>query len=563
MTKTRFPRTWFGFRPRTLIVLLVVALIGGAALGLDLMSEGLIYDQLWQLTGETEPDQPLLGFGQYLARYTRRQPDTEPYADIQYADVNPYGINTFLEQEVEPQKRELQVQMIAEAGFHWLRQQFPWEDIEHHAKGDFMDRRNDLDGDGVTDEISAWIKYDNIVDLTEQYGLELIVRLSAPPEWAHPGQIATAPPDNFQDFVDYAAAVATHYQGRIHYWQVWNEPNLFPEWGNQTVNAEAYAALLCQTYHKLKEIDPENVVITGALGPTIDLSGVNAYDLLYLQRMYQAGAGDCFDILSVQGYGLWSGPTDQRLRQVTINYQRHLWIRDMMVANGDADKAIWISEAGWNPVPEDPTINDATRYGRVTADQAANWAPLAYERAIEEWPWIGVVNYWYFKRATWDERDRGQAWFYFRLINPDFTPTPTYETLKTYITGEQPKTLGAGRHGFQNRGLITANADGSETRTFRINGTGLYFCGEDSDVSYTIDDDGAHTLHIASGCTLADDQLEAGEHLVTITAHDWTGLHSMAVLDWSARQRLPWILTGLAAALVVLVVFGQAILKRL
>ncbi|HEX3049331.1 MAG TPA: hypothetical protein VHP83_01650, partial [Aggregatilineaceae bacterium] len=82
MTKTRFPRTWFGFRPRTLIVLLVVALFGGAALGLDLMSEGLIYDQLWQLTGETEPDQQLLGFGQYLARYTRRQPDTEPYADI-------------------------------------------------------------------------------------------------------------------------------------------------------------------------------------------------------------------------------------------------------------------------------------------------------------------------------------------------------------------------------------------------------------------------------------------------------------------------------------------------
>ena len=45
---------------------------------------------------------------------------------------------------------------------------------------------------------------------------------------------------------------------------------------------------------------------------TIDLSGVNAYDLLYLQRMYQAGAGACFDILSVQGYGLWSGPTDRR-----------------------------------------------------------------------------------------------------------------------------------------------------------------------------------------------------------------------------------------------------------
>ena len=61
---------------------------------------------------------------------------------IQHAGVNPYGINTFLEQEVEPAKREQQVQMIAEAGFHWIRQEFPWEDIEITARGDFQDRRN-------------------------------------------------------------------------------------------------------------------------------------------------------------------------------------------------------------------------------------------------------------------------------------------------------------------------------------------------------------------------------------------------------------------------------------
>ncbi len=64
----------------------------------------------------------------------------------------------------------------------------------------------------------------------------------------------------------------------------------------------------------------------------------------------------------------------------------------MMVANGDANKPIWISEAGWDPVPNDPAIADAERYGRVTMAQAAEWAPLAYERALKEWPWIGVVT---------------------------------------------------------------------------------------------------------------------------------------------------------------------------
>jgi hypothetical protein len=117
------------------------------------------------------------------------------------------------------------------------------------------------------------------------------------------------------------------------------------------------------------------------------------------------------------GYGLWSGPTDRRLRQVTINYQRHLWIRDMMVKNGDAHKAIWISEAGWNPVPNDPAIVEVERYGRVTMEQAAAWAPLAYERAIKEWPWIGVISWWYFKPA--DDHNMGDSSYYFRLVEPD------------------------------------------------------------------------------------------------------------------------------------------------
>ena len=512
-------RTLFGFRLTTLAILIAVALIGTAALALDLVSEGLAHDYLWSVTGETSPPEQILGFGQYLMRWTRQQPDTDPYTPIAYTDVKPFGVNTFLEQEVEPAKREQQIQMIANAGFAWIRQQFRWDDLEIHAKGDFTDLRNDLDGDGQPDPVDAWAKYDHIVDLADQYGLQIMARLSDPPAWSQPEGTTNAytPPADFDDFADYARAVAERYQGRIHYFQVWNEPNLYPEWGDQTVNAEAYTDLLCRTYDALKAVDPANVVITGALGPTVDLSGRNAYDLLYLQRMYQAGAGDCFDILSVQGYGLWSGPTDQRLRQVTVNYQRHLWIRDMMVANGDAHKPIWISEAAWNPVPNDPTIGNLEQYGRVTMEQAAEWAPLAYERAIEEWPWIGVINYWYFKRA--DDSEKGASWYYFRLVEPDFTPTPVYDALKTFMTRDNPYTLGAGRHGTSTRGVITVDDQGSETRSFRINGTHAYLCPHDpavplatritAAVDFRSPRDAAPAI-AAPGCLLLAHDLRAG-----------------------------------------------------
>jgi hypothetical protein len=62
---------------------------------------------------------------------------------IAYTDLPPFGVNTFLEQEAEPEKRDRSLRLIAEAGFHWIRQEFPWEDIEIHGKGDFEDRRHE------------------------------------------------------------------------------------------------------------------------------------------------------------------------------------------------------------------------------------------------------------------------------------------------------------------------------------------------------------------------------------------------------------------------------------
>ncbi len=64
------------------------------------------------------------------------------------------------------------------------------------------------------------------------------------------------------DFADFAAAVVERYRGRIRYYQIWNEPNVYPEWGNQPVDPEAYTALLCQTYARSR-IDPGAVVISG------------------------------------------------------------------------------------------------------------------------------------------------------------------------------------------------------------------------------------------------------------------------------------------------------------
>lgn len=381
---------------------------------------------MFERTGEEELLPQLRGMGQYLVNVTRKPPRTQPYTPVNHTGVNPFGINTFWQLEPDPEKREQQAQLISEAGFRWIRQEFAWEDIEIHGRGDFVDRRNDPNG------VDAWAKYDHIVDTAEQYDLQIIARLSNPPTWSRAAgddDGPMAPPDEPSDYAAFVGAVAKRYRGRIRYYQLWNEPNIYPEWGENDPDPEAYAELLCAGYEAVKAADPDAVVLSGALAATSELSGRNLNDYVFLQRLYDAGGGECFDILTMQGYGLWSGPTDHRREPFVVNYGRVEYIRDIMLRNGDDDKAIWISEMNWNVAPEDAPPD----YGRVTLDQQARWAPLAYQRAQEEWPYVGVVNFWYFKRPSDDWEQAGRPEAYFRMATPDFELLPVYDTMAEYM----------------------------------------------------------------------------------------------------------------------------------
>ncbi len=390
---------------------------------------------LYRLTGEESWPGQLVGLGQWLYSATRPQPRLSAASPVAHTGVSPMGVNAFLEQEVLPDVRANSLALARSAGFRYVRQEFPWEDIEIHGKGDFVDRRNDLDGDGQPDPVDAWAKYDHIVALATQYELELIVRLGNPPSWSRvlTDTVGTqAPPDDFADYGDFVAAVVTRYAGRVRYFQLWNEPNIFPEWGAQPADPEAYTELLCTGYRRARAANPEAVILAAALSPTIQMGGPNMNDLVFLQRMYAAGSADCFDILSAQGYGLFSGPPDQRLRPTVINYPHNLYLRDIMVRHGDGAKPIWISEMGWNAAPESvPPI-----FGRVTEAQQARYAVEAYQRARREWPWVGVVNYWFLKRAT--DREQAEPFYYFRLLEPDFSPLPAYEALVAYAGSGLP-----------------------------------------------------------------------------------------------------------------------------
>lgn len=404
---------------KQLVILLLVLLL--IALGVFLARDS-IRQTLADWTGEEELEWQIKGL-YYLGASMLQPPyDTADFAPMKYTDVNPFAINTFFDQEVEEWKIRQSLELIRAAGFHWIRQQFPWEDIEKPGKGQYWETKFGY---------STWLKYDRLVNLASEYGIQIIARLDAPPAWSRYDGRARgdfAPPDNFDDYGDFVATVVERYRGKIRFYQIWNEPNIYPEWGEQDVSPVDYTRLLKIGYTRAKAADPNCVIISAGLAQTVEAGGRGLNDRIFLQQMYDAGARGYFDILAVMDYGLFSGPGDRRLDENDrINFSRPIQLREIMVRNGDATTPIWAMEMGWNT---QPAHFKETPYGRVSEARQARYTPQAYYRAQTEWPWMGLMAYWFFRRV--DDRERNQSFYYFRMMEPDFTPLPVYNSMKAY-----------------------------------------------------------------------------------------------------------------------------------
>src|SRR5437899_1989158 len=113
---------------------------------------------------------------------------------------NGVGINVFLEQEVEPAKRQRSLELVRDAGVGWIRQELPWEQVEPVAKGQTTDPNF---GD------STWAKFDDIVDRANAMGLKVLFRVDTTPRWARSADApdGLAPPVNDADYSDFVAQV--------------------------------------------------------------------------------------------------------------------------------------------------------------------------------------------------------------------------------------------------------------------------------------------------------------------------------------------------------------------
>lgn len=338
-----------------------------------------------------------------------------------------YGFHTML--WLNPPTEERDLKLVKDAGFGWIKQRWEWRYLEPKKKGEI-----------------DWHRSDILVQNANKAGLKIIARIDNQPEWATAKKYgaATAPPDKPQDLADFVGAMAARYKagspnGRIHAYEIWNEPNLSREWGDRAPNAAEYVALLKASYQAIKKADPEAIVITAGLSPTTAPPPLAMPDVDYLKAMYAAGAKDYFDVLGVHGAGFKAPPElspEEVAKDPRYNHGegdkgrvygfRHVEDqRAVMEANGDGAKRVAVLEFGWTT---DNRPGSPYAWHAVTPQEQADYLVRAFKYAKEKWSsWIGPMCALYIADPGMT-KDHEQ--YYWAVTNPDGTTRPAYDALK-------------------------------------------------------------------------------------------------------------------------------------
>ncbi len=318
-------------------------------------------------------------------------------------------------------------QHITAMGFNWVKQQVEWFRY-NPAPGQY-----------------DWGPLDRIVASANAYGVNLLFSVVKAPRWARPaGDTDEGPPADPNTYGAFMREMAARYKGRVKAYEIWNEQNLYYEWGGRggKLSAARYMELLKVAYNAIKSVDPAAVVISGALTPT----GVNDGDIaiddrVYLEQMYQHGLARYCDAVGAHPSGYnnppdadwrtWNDPSAPSFKGHPSFFFRGTMesYRNIMLKYGDGGKRIWPTEFGWATV-ENLGCGPAAGYGYAadnTEAEQAQFLVRAYQMG-RAWGWVGPMFLWNLNFGPVSGAQDEKAAF--GIVRPDWSPRPAFAALR-------------------------------------------------------------------------------------------------------------------------------------
>jgi hypothetical protein len=214
------------------------------------------------------------------------------------------------------------------AGKAWAH---PWPNLEQGAVRVF-----DAAWVVIEPQRGQWVfeHLDQDVDEAQKHGQDLDLVLVSTPLWAsaRPADGVGAEAANMKDWEEYVGTIAKRYKGRVHTYELWNEPNLKSSY---TGDIPHLVALCKSAYRVLKQIDPSIVVVSPAL------ASVNAF--AYIRPFLEASGPGTFDVLGFHFYDNLGIPTIHPENIVGTAAQLHR----VLTSVGMASTPIWNTESGY------------------------------------------------------------------------------------------------------------------------------------------------------------------------------------------------------------------------
>ena len=216
---------------------------------------------------------------------------------------------------------------FGEAGVKWMSDYWDWKTLEP-AEGHF-----------------DWSHAEERMKLAREAGLDITVTFWGSPDWIRPSHVGehswdfTHGPEDLSAASEFFRRLATHCRGRVDWFLPWIEPNVgrdpvfgFPRgyWASRP-HAESYAAYEQAAYVGAKQGNPDARVVG------MNTAGV---DIGFIERCYDEGAADAFDVMNVHYYAP-TRPFEEQNPEALFGR-----LRALMAEYGDAEKPIICSEGG-------------------------------------------------------------------------------------------------------------------------------------------------------------------------------------------------------------------------
>lgn len=291
---------------------------------------------------------------------------------------------------------EKDLDMIAAAGFKFIRTDFQWQGAER-TKGvynftHFDELINNLNKRGM--RAIAILDYSNGLYEKDSVSINPLTHKESR------GIISPQHPESVAAFAKWAAAMVEHFKGNNIVWEIWNEPNI--SFWKPKPDVTQYTALALATCKAIRAVVPDALII----GPC-----TSQVPMPYIESFMASGVLQYLDAVSVHPYRNYSKSPETAI----VDYNNLHGLIDKYAPADKKQMPIISSEWGYSTSTKG--VSETVQAAYIVRMQLAN---LLY----------GVpISIWYdWKNDGVDPTEHEEN---FGTVRDDFTPKPAYITLKT------------------------------------------------------------------------------------------------------------------------------------